>query len=93
MRRLARVSLLVLDDRGLQGFSAGGRQDLPEIVEQRHGRKSVVVAGQIPVDRRPDVTGEPTIADSVQGRIVQGACRIELAGKRNRPPPPDGSGR
>ncbi len=80
MRRLARVSLLVLDDRGLQGFSAEGRRDLLEIVEQRYGRKSIVIASQIPVDRWPDVIGEPTIADSVLDRIVLGAYRIELAG-------------
>ena len=34
MRRLAKVSLLILDDWGLQGFSAEGRRDLLEIVEQ-----------------------------------------------------------
>ena len=48
MRRLARVSLLILDDWGLQGFSAEGRRDLLEIVEQRHGRKSILIASQCP---------------------------------------------
>ena len=50
----------------------------------------------LPLDRWPAVIGESTIAGAVQGRIVQGAYRIELAGesqrKRNRPPPLDSSG-
>ncbi len=89
MRRLATVSLPVLDDRDLQGFSAEGRRDLPEIVERRYGRRSIVIASQIPVDRGPEVVGEPTIADAVLDRI-------ELTGesrrKRNAPPPLDAGG-
>ena len=58
MGRLGRVSLLVLDDWGLQGFSAEGRRDLLEIVEARHGRKSILIASQIPVERWPEVIGD-----------------------------------
>ena len=96
MRRLAKVSLLVLDDWGLQGFSAEGRRDLLEIVEARHGRKSILIASQIPVERWPEVIGEPTIADAVLDRIVHNAYRIDLEGesqrKRNKPPPLGGNG-
>ena len=94
MGRLARVDLLVLDDWGLQGFSTEGRRDLLEIAEARHGRKSILIASQIPVERWPEVIGEPTIADAVLDRIVHNAYRIDLKGesqrKRNRPPPLDG---
>ena len=55
MKRLAKVDLLLLDDWGLQGFSAEGRRDLLEIVEARHGRKSILIASQIPVERWPKV--------------------------------------
>ncbi len=93
MRRLAKVSLLVLDDWGLQGFSAEGRRDLLEIVEARHGRKSILIASQIPVEQWPSVIGEPTIADAVLDRIIHNAYRIDLKGesqrKRNKPPPLD----
>ena len=96
MRRLATVSLLVLDDWGLQGFSAEGRRDLLEIVEHRYGRKSILIASQIPVEHWPTVVGEPTIADAILDRIVHNAYRIELSGesqrKRNTPPPLGGSG-
>ena len=86
--------LLVLDDWGLQGYSAEGRRDPLEIAEARHGRKSILIASQIPVERWPEVIGEPTIADAVLDRIVHNAYRIDLKGesqrKRNRPPPLDG---
>lgn len=95
MRRLAKVSLLILDDWGLQSFTAEGRRDLLEIVEQRYARKSIVVASQIPVERWPRLIGEPTIADAVLDRIVHNAYRIELTGesqrKRNQPPPLGGA--
>ena len=91
---LAKVSLLILDDWGLQGFSAEGRRDLLEIVEQRYGRNSIAIASQIPVERWPRIIGEATIADAVLDRIVHNAYRIELTGesqrKRNKPPPLDG---
>ena len=70
------------------------RVDLLEIAEARHERKSILIASQIPVERRPEVIGDPTIADAVLDRIVHNAYRIDLKGeahhKRNRPPPLDG---
>ena len=59
MRRLGKVSLLVLDDWGLQGFSSEGRRDRLEIVEQRRGRKYIMIVSQIPVERWPEMIGEP----------------------------------
>ena len=91
MRRLFKVSLLVLDDWGLQGFSAEGRRDLLEIVERRYGCKSIVISSQIAVDSWPALIGEATIADAVLDRVVHNAYQIKLTGesmrKRNAPPP------
>ena len=84
MGRLARVSLLVLDDWGLQGFSAEGRRDLLEIAEARHGRRSILIASQIPVENWPEVINDPTVADAILDRLVHGAIRIELHGTSMR---------
>ena len=85
------LSSTLLDDWGLQNFSAEGRRDLLEIVEPRYGRKSILIASQIPANAWPDVIGESTIADAILDRIVHNACRIKLTGesqrKRNTPPP------
>ena len=84
MRRIGKVALLVLDDWGLQGFSTEGRRDLLEIVEGRHGRKSILITGQIPVQKWAEVIGEPTIADAILDRVVHSAYRIHLQGDSQR---------
>ncbi len=90
MRCLGKVALLVLYDWGLQGSSAEGRRDLLEIVEARYGRKSILIASQIPVEHLPGTIGEPAIADAVLDRVIHNGYHIELRGesqrKRNRPP-------
>ena len=94
MLRLGKVALMVLDDWGLQGASAEGRRDLLEIVERRHGRKSILIASQIPMQKCTEVIGEPTIADAILDRVVHSAYQVHLQGesqrKRNRPPMLDG---
>lgn len=80
LRQIARVDLLILDDWGPEILSADQRRDLLEIVEDRHGTKSIIVTSQIPVDRWYEVIGDPTIADAILDRLVHNAYRIELAG-------------
>lgn len=39
LKKIERADLLVLDDFGIQPFDAGGRMNLMDIVEDRHGKK------------------------------------------------------
>jgi DNA replication protein DnaC len=48
-RMLVRVDLLVLDDWGPDRLSASQRRDLMEIIEDRHGRGSILITSQLPV--------------------------------------------
>jgi DNA replication protein DnaC len=80
MKRLGKVSLLILDDWGLEPFGPDQRRDLLEIVEERYGRGATLITSQIPVDRWHDIIGEPTIADAVLDRIVHNAHRLKLRG-------------
>ncbi len=59
MRCLTKVSPRLLDDWGRQNFSAEGRRDLLEIVEQRHARSSLLQNsyGLDAPDRQPDPRG------------------------------------
>jgi DNA replication protein DnaC len=83
-RMLARVDLLVLDDWGPDRLSASQRRDLMEIVEDRHGRGSVLITSQLPVKSWHEVIGEPTLADAILDRIVHNAYRLELDGPSMR---------
>ena len=80
MKRLGKVSLLILDDWGLEPFGPDQRRDLLEIVEERYGRGATLITSQIPVDRWHDIIGEPTIADAILDRIVHNAHRLKLKG-------------
>ena len=60
------------------------REDLLEILEDRHGRSSTIVTSQVPVDQWHAVIGSPTLADAILDRLVHNAHRIELKGESMR---------
>ncbi len=84
MLRIEKQDLLILDDFGLQPFDAQGRASLMEIVEDRHGKRSLMITSQVPVKQWFDLIGEKTIADAILDRIVHDSIRIELKGESLR---------
>ena len=82
--KIERSDLLILDDFGLWPFDQQSRLDLLEIIEDRHGRKSTIIASQIPVANWYEVIGDQTIADAVLDRLVHQAHRIQLQGESMR---------
>ena len=88
MQQMAKAELLILDDFGLQKPDELARLDLLEMVEDRHGRKSLIIASQLPSSIWYEIIGEPTLADAILDRVVTNAHRIELTGeslrKRNK---------
>ena len=75
-----RRSLLILDDLFLIGLDARERSILMEIIEDRHGLKSIIITSQLPVESWYDAIGDPTVADAILDRIVHTAHKIELTG-------------
>ena len=86
LRRYARTHVLVLDDWGLAHVGAEDRRDLLEILEDRYGRRSTIVASQLSVKTWYETIGDPTLADGILDRLVHGAYRIELEGESMRKP-------
>ncbi|MDT3403597.1 DNA replication protein DnaC [Mucilaginibacter terrae] len=82
--KIERQHLLILDDFGLQPFDAQNRAALMEIIEDRHGKASLVITSQLPVSKWHEVIGEKTIADAILDRIVHSAHRLELKGESMR---------
>jgi DNA replication protein DnaC len=82
--RIEKMDLLILDDFGMQPMDAHNRAALIEIIEDRHGKRSTIIAAQIPVAQWHDVIGEKTVADAVLDRIVHNAYRIEMVGESLR---------
>lgn len=81
---IAKADLLIVDDFGLQKLEDLQRLDLMEIIEDRHGLKSTLIASQLPVAPCYEVIGEPTISDAILDRITHQSIRIELTGESLR---------
>jgi DNA replication protein DnaC len=82
--KTAKMNLLILDDFGLVRLEKQQQLDLMELIEDRHGRASTIIASQLPVASWFDVIGEETIADAILDRLVHTSYRIELKGESLR---------
>ena len=55
-----------------------------EIIEDRHGKGSLIVTSQLPVSKWYDIIGDKTMADAILDRIIHQAHRVELNGESMR---------
>jgi DNA replication protein DnaC len=84
MAAYAKTSLIALDDWGLDRLTREQALDLLELLEDRHGLKSTLVAAQVPIDHWHEIIGDPTLADAVLDRLVHSAHKIQLKGESMR---------
>jgi len=84
LKKLAKTSLLVIDDLGLEKASAAQYRDLLEILDDRHGTASTLITSQFPLTRWHELIGDATVADAILDRLIHGAHRIELKGESMR---------
>lgn len=82
--KISKANLLILDDFGLTHLERQQQLDLMEIIEDRHGKASTIIASQLPVASWFDIIGEATIADAILDRLVHTSYRIELKGESLR---------
>lgn len=84
MTKLAKLDLLIIDDFGLQVFRGAQQTDLMEVIEDRHGLKSTIIIGQLPVSGWHEILGENLVSDAIMDRVVHTAHRFELKGESLR---------
>ena len=84
INKLEKQDLLILDDFGLKPLDNINRHALMEIIEDRHGKKSTIIASQLPVSKWHDIIGERTLADAILDRLVHTAHRIDIKGESMR---------
>lgn len=82
--KLSKTTLLILDDFGLMHLEKQQQMDFMEMIEDRHGKASTIIASQLPVASWYDVIGEETIADAILDRLVHSSYRIEIKGESLR---------
>lgn len=78
LEKIQRMKLLIIDDWGINPFADGERGDILEIMEDRYGIRSTIIASQFPINTWHDIIGEPTLADAICDRIIHNAHKIIL---------------
>lgn len=84
LNHLERQALIILDDFGLQNLGQEVRLTLLQLLEDRYGRKSIIVTSQLPVSKWHEYINDPTLADAILDRMTANAQRIELKGESLR---------
>ncbi len=84
LQQLAKVQCLIIDDWGLETLKPAQRNDLMEIMDDRHGDTSTVVISQLPTDQWYTSIGDNTLADAILDRLMHNAHRLILKGESMR---------
>jgi DNA replication protein DnaC len=84
MGQLLKTDLIILDDWGIQPLTRQQRNDLMEVIEDRHDRRSTLIASQLPIEHWHEYIGEATLADAILDRLLHGAHRLSLTGESMR---------
>lgn len=84
IQSIAKAQLLIIDDFGIHKLDDMQRLDLMEIIEDRHGIKSTVIASQLPVAAWYEIIAEPTLSDAILDRITAKSIRLDLKGESLR---------
>lgn len=84
MGKIKKMDLVILDDFGLKILDADSRLMMLELLEDRHGCRSLIISSQIPVDKWFDIIGDATIADAICDRLIHTSHKIEIKGESMR---------
>ena len=55
-----------------------------QLLEDRYGKKSIIITSQLPVAKWYEYINDPTLADAILDRLTADAHRIELKGESLR---------
>lgn len=84
LNHLEKIQLIILDDFGLHPIDTNLRLALLQILEDRYGKKSIIITSQLPVNTWHQYIGEPTLADAIMDRMTANASKLELKGESLR---------
>lgn len=84
LNQIEKNQLIILDDFGLQPMDNNTRLALLQILEDRYGKKSILVTSQLPVHKWYEYINEPTLADAIMDRMSANAHKLDLKGESLR---------
>lgn len=84
LNQIERNQVIILDDFGLHPLDSVTRLALLQILEDRYGKKSIIITSQLPIKNWFEYINEPTLADAIMDRLSANANKIELKGESLR---------
>jgi DNA replication protein DnaC len=78
LKKLSKVRVLILDDWGLSALTDPDRQDLLEIIEDRHKVGSTILTSQLPVSGWHVYLGGGLVAEAILDRLLHSTHRFDL---------------
>lgn len=84
LMNLAKQSVLLLDDWGLEPLNQQQRNHLLEIIEDRHSLHPVIISTQLSTQHWHEYIGDNTIADALLDRVLAKSEIISLEGDSMR---------
>jgi len=84
IQNLAKTDVLVLDDWGLEKMTLAQRNDMLEIMEDRHGLRSTLITSQLPISQWHKTIGDATLADAILDRLLHNSHKLKLKGESMR---------
>ena len=84
LNALNKFQWLILDDWGLEPLKAAQRNDLLEIMDDRHGSLATTMISQLPTDQWYHSIGDNTLADAILDRLMHNSHRLNLKGESMR---------
>lgn len=84
LEQIAKTELLIIDDWGLEPLTQSQKNDLLEIMEDRHNTKSTLFTSQLPLKQWHEFINDPTLADAILDRLLHNAHKLPLKGESMR---------
>lgn len=78
LKKLSATRILILDDLGMAPMAEQEKQDLMEIIEDRHGIGSTIVTSQLPISGWHAYLGGSILAEGILDRLMSNVIRFEL---------------
>jgi DNA replication protein DnaC len=80
LKKVSTCDILILDDFGLEPFTAENRRWFLEILEERYGRHSTIISTQLPEKVWGKVIGDATFADAIIDRLIHTRYKFNVEG-------------
>jgi len=84
LKKIKQQNLLILDDFGLHPIDEQSKLILLELLEDRYGETSTLIASQFPSQSWYEMINNPTVADAILDRLVHNSHQIQLKGDSMR---------